>query len=101
MIDIPLNNYHGRLPYNDKYAVEGKKSQYEGVYWHKENKKWVVKIYLKGQAQQHGGTFNDELDAAKKVNQLCIELGISEKNPGINGIPNQQYQSQTMFQMQN
>ena len=38
----------------------------------------------------YGGYFNDELDAAKKVNQWCDELGINVKNPGINGVPNEQ-----------
>ena len=38
----------------------------------------------------NGGTFNDELDAAKRVNQLCEEMGIPYKNPGISATPNQQ-----------
>jgi hypothetical protein len=36
--------------------------------------------------------FKDELDAAKRVNQLCEELGIPLQNPTISAIPNQQYQ---------
>ena len=49
-------------------------------------------MHSKGQKQKYGGRFNDELDAAKKVNQLCEEFGIPQKNPTIIGIPNQQYQ---------
>ena len=38
----------------------------------------------------YGGNFNDELDAAKRVNQLCEETGNTAKNPEISGLPNQQ-----------
>ena len=52
--------------------------------------KWGAKIYTKeDQKQKYGGYFDNELDAAKKVNQLCEELGIPVKNPGISEIPNQ------------
>ena len=50
----------------------------------------MAMLYLKGQTQKYGGIFKDELDAAKKVNQLCEKLGIPPKNPEISGIPNQQ-----------
>ena len=33
---------------------------------------------------QYGGLFVNELDAAKRVNQLCDEFGIKQKNSGIN-----------------
>ena len=69
-----------------------KSSQYKGVSWHKNLRKWCVVINLKEGKIRYGGTFNDELAAAKRVNQLCIELGLSKKNPGINGVPNQQVQ---------
>ena len=42
--------------------------------------------------QIYGGQFNNELDAGKKVNQICEELGISLKNPTINAILDQQCQ---------
>ena len=67
-------------------------SQYKGVYWHKQLRKWYVLIYQKGQKQKYGGCFNDELDAAKKVNQFCEEFGITPHNPTIIAIPNQQYE---------
>ena len=41
--------------------------------------------------------FKDELDAGKRVNQLCKELEIPLKNPEISGIPNQQYQVTKKF----
>ena len=44
----------------------------------------------KGYKQKYGGLFYDELDAAKRVNQLCKELEIPLQNPGITGEPNQQ-----------
>ena len=49
---------------------------------------------LKGEKQQkYGGIFKDELDAGKRVNQLCEELGISQQNPTISGVLNHQYSS--------
>jgi hypothetical protein len=65
-------------------------SQYKGVMCHKQSGKWCVIICLKRQ-RRYGGMFNDELDAAKRVNQLCKELGISPKNPEISAIPNHKY----------
>ena len=46
----------------------------------------------KGQKPKLGGHFEDELDAAKRVNQLCKELGISLQNPEISETPNQKYE---------
>jgi hypothetical protein len=75
-----------------------KSSQYQGVSWHKNVRKWCVVINLKEGKKRYGGTFNDELEAAKRVNQFCIELGLSKKNPGICGVPNQQVQvTSTIF----
>ena len=72
-------------------------SQYKGVFWNKKYEKWFVVLYLKGQKQKYGGVFKDELDAAKKVNQLCEEFGIPPKNPGITGTQNQQLQVTKIF----
>ena len=60
--------------------------------WHKKRKRWQVQIYQKGQNRKYGGMFKDELDAAKRANQLCDMLEIPPQNPEITGIPNQQYQ---------
>ena len=67
-----------------------KTSQYKGVRWETKTGKWKVHFVVKGE-YKFGGLFDDELDAAKKVNQLCEEFGIPHKNPGINAIPNQQW----------
>ena len=67
-------------------------SQYKGVYWEKKSEKWKTQLTLKGQIQKYGGCFKIELDAAKRINQLCEELGIPLQNPGISAIPTQQYQ---------
>ena len=67
-------------------------SQYKGVYWHKQMGKWYVLIYPTGQKRKYGGTFKDELDAAKRMNQLCEELRIPLQNSTISEMPNQQYQ---------
>merc|ERR1712034_102417 len=69
-----------------------KTSQYKGVSWHKRTKQWRVQIHLKGQKRKYGGMFKDELDAAKRVNQLCDELEIPPQNPTISAIPNEQNQ---------
>ena len=65
-------------------------SKYKGVHCHIKTGKWHATLHLKGHKQQHGGLFNNELDAAKRVNQLCEELEISPQNPGIGSMPNQQ-----------
>ena len=67
-------------------------SQYKGVTWHKQSGKWSVQLLVKGEKTKYGGSFKDELDAGKRVNQLCEKLGIPQQNPGISTIPNQQYQ---------
>jgi hypothetical protein len=58
-------------------------SQYKGVSWHKENGQWRAILTLKRNIQKYGGYFKDELDAAKRVNQLCEELEIPLRNPSI------------------
>jgi len=73
-----------------KASLKHKVSQYNGVCWHKENKKWSVQIHKQGGKRRYGGMFDDELDAAKRANQLCEEMGIPHKNHGISAIPNQQ-----------
>ena len=41
------------------------------------------------QKRCYGGTFDYEIDAVKKVNQLCDELGIERKNPAIDAMPSE------------
>jgi len=61
-------------------------SQFNGVTWHKKKRKWYVQL-----RRVCGGYFKDELDAGKRVNQLCEELRIPHQNPQISAIPNLQY----------
>jgi len=63
-------------------------SLFQGVSWNKSKKKWYVFLHSNGK-KIYGGGFTNELDAAKKANQLCEQLGISLKNPEMSAIPNQ------------
>ena len=76
------------------FACEKKEkaSQYKGVTWNKETRTWKVQLKLKKEKVKYGGYCKDELDAAKRVNQLCEELGIPLQNPEISGMPNQKYE---------
>ena len=65
--------------------------------WHRERKRWYVLIYPKGQIQKYGGSFKDEVNAAKRVNQLCEEQGMPPRNPAISALPNQKYQVTKIF----
>ena len=49
-------------------------SQYKGVHWNKQNKKWVSRIKINGKKKFHLGSFNLEEDAAKAYNKAAIEL---------------------------
>jgi len=92
-LGIPLHNPTiSEIP-NEKYQKKEKTSLYKGVSWHRERKKWRVQIRLKGGKIKSGGYFNTELNAAKRVNQLCEELCIPLQNPTINAIPNQEYRT--------
>merc|ERR1711925_27912 len=88
----PLQNPEINATPNQQYYEREKTSQYKGVSWHKKTKMWRVRLRVcKGGKVKFGGMFKDELDAAKKVNQLCEEFGIRLKNPEISTKPNQQY----------
>ncbi len=51
---------------------EGLLSQYKGVSYHKNAKKWVVQCSLNGKSQ-HIGTFDDEHDAGRAYNEFVIK----------------------------
>merc|ERR1712034_60131 len=91
-LGIPFKNPTISAMPNQQYQKKEPISQYKGVTWHKERKKWYVQLQIKGKKKTFGGSFKDELDAGKRVNQLCEELGIPLQNPAITWIPNQQYQ---------
>ena len=65
--------------------------------WHKQVKKWCVQVAVKGEKTQRGGYFIDELDAGKRVNQLCEEFGIPPQNSTISATPNKKYQVRNFF----
>jgi len=87
-LGIPLQNPTISGVPDEQYQKREKRSQYKGVTWH--CGKWYVQLQVMGQKQKYGGRFNDELDAAKKVNQLCEKFGIPLQNPGIVEMPTQQ-----------
>jgi len=70
-------------------------SQYKGVYFHKNTKKWFALIYSRRQKPNYGGLFDYEIDAAKGVNELCKSMGIPLQNPGVDEIPILQYQEKS------
>ena len=74
------------------FACEKKEktSRYKGVDWNKKRKIWRVRVWSKEGKSKFGGHFQDELDAVKRVNQLCEELGIPPQNPDIVDLPAQQ-----------
>merc|ERR1712034_251099 len=80
-LEIPPQNPTISAIPNQKYKKSRKTSQYKGVSWNREKRKWQVQLQLKGQKQQYGGYFKEEVDAAKKVNQLCETLGIPLQHP--------------------
>merc|ERR1712034_165138 len=88
-LSIPLQNPEINAIPNQQYQKKEKTSQYKGVYWHRERKKWCAWLSLKNGKKKYGGNFKDELDAAKRMNQICEELGVPPQNPRISAIPNQ------------
>jgi len=60
--------------------LPNKTSHYNGVSWHKTNKKWQTQLIYNNK-KCYGGYFNDEKQAAMKVNLLCDKYGKKRKNP--------------------
>merc|ERR1712034_136957 len=90
---IPFQN--PEVSATPQYQNKKNKSQYKGISYDKKTCKWNVLIYQKGQKQKYGGYFNDELDAAKRVNQLCEELRIPFQNPEVSATPQYQKKGKT------
>merc|ERR1712034_204366 len=91
-LGIPLQNPEISARPNEQYQKREKTSQYKGVYFYKPRKLWRARMRSNEGKLKFGGNFKDELDAGKRVNQLCEELGIPLQNPEISTMPNQQYQ---------
>ena len=83
--------YFFQFLYKCVCEAKEKTSKYKGVSWSNKQKKWYVRLIANDGKQKYGGSFSDELDAAKKVNQLCAELEIPEKNPGVGMMSNRQW----------
>merc|ERR1712034_260157 len=82
-INIELNEIQQEVPKIKKT------SQYKGVGWY--HNRWFAKLYLNG-TKTYGGRFKDELDAAKRVNQLCEKFKIPLQNPEISAKPTHPYE---------
>jgi len=63
--------------------VQNQTSNYIGVSWHKDKKKWHANL-SHNKKNYHGNYFDNEEDAAMNVNSLCDRFGIQRKNPEIN-----------------
>ena len=72
-----------------KSETKQQTSLYKGVCWNKETGKWRAYLSFKRQIQKYGGCYSNEMDAAKRVNQLCQEMKIPLRNSGITGMPNE------------
>ena len=65
------------------YEVQNQTSKYAGVCWKQDNKKWSVQLQH-NQKKYFGGYYDDQENAAMRVNLLCDQLEIERKNPTIN-----------------
>ena len=65
------------------YFSEGKTSKYFGVTWNNNAKKWQVQLFH-NKTHYYGGNFDNEEQAAMKINLLCDKFGKERKNPMIN-----------------
>lgn len=62
-----------------------KKSRFKGVYWETRDQKWRARVYCNGK-RLSGGSYVNEREAALAVNRLCMQLGMSAKNPELESI---------------
>jgi len=77
--------------------VQNKTSNYNGIYWYRDRKKWGVEIKHNKQ-RYYGGYFENEEHAAMKVNLLCDKYEIERKNPTIEIEPDAMHQSSVKSQ---
>ena len=54
-------------------------SQYKGVSWDKNAKKWVARVKYKSKSH-FAGRYSNERAAAEAVNNKCMEIGIMPRN---------------------
>merc|ERR1712034_114040 len=70
-------------------------SNYSGVCWHRDKKKWQARL-THNKNKYYGGLFDNEEHAAMQVNLLCDKYGIERKNPMIDINPDKM--KSTMYQ---
>merc|ERR1712034_268390 len=68
-------------------------SKYKGVSWNEKRNLWQAEFQSNGKTIK--SYFNNEFDAAKKLNKLCNKMGIRLQNPKICEIQNQQKKEKT------
>ena len=77
---LSLEKIYISIPYFSK--VQNHSSKYTGVTWNQQSKKWKAQV-THDYKPYHGGYFDNEEQAAMKVNLLCDTLDIERKNPKI------------------
>jgi len=80
-----------------KKQFQNQTSQYNGVCWNNNEKKWHAKL-KHNKKTCYGGYFDNEEQAAMSVNLLCDKIGIERKNPNVIMEPEEiqhQFQNQT------
>jgi len=70
-----------------KLKTRNPTSEYKGVSWRTRDRKWTVNICIH-KIKYYAGDFDEEIEAARKVNQICDGVGIKRKNPQVNATPN-------------
>ena len=63
-------------------------SNYKEISWDEKRQLWKAEFSFNGKISK--SYFENELDAVKRINQLCKNIGIPSKNPELPEIPNQQ-----------
>ena len=72
--------------------VPNSTSLYNGVCWDKDCKKWQAQLRHK-RKNYYGGLFDNEEQAAMKINLLCDKIEIKRRNPTIEIKPDIMQQS--------
>ena len=63
-------------------------SKYEGVSWNEKRNLWQAEVYINDKKQTF--YFDNDFDAAKKLNTFCDKMKILSQNSEICEMPNQQ-----------
>jgi len=86
LLDLNQNQSQYEQGYQDQQEVfkkvQNRISKFKGVCWDKDQKKWRSQLAYNKQ-KYNGGLFDNQEDAAMKVNLLCDKCGTERKNPTI------------------